>query len=255
MEQITAMKITGLTLTNFRNHTETEHFDFGDLSYITGHNGTGKTTMAHAVCYALYGVSYYGEQKIERLMNEKANSLQVKLDFIDQDGKAHSLVRSRNGDKGSMTYDGYTINQGGIEQLFGDKNTFIAMFNPTYLAENMGNDGRDLILRHIKSVSQQEILAAMPSFSGALDGLNLETNSPEQMLKDVRTEIRRAEQQMDVLEGQIQSITEAQQTAKQKLSQLRSEKESTTARIKELQAKQFEGLNTEEFGIQRCADP
>lgn len=251
MEQITAMKITGLTLTNFRNHTETEHFDFGDLSYITGHNGTGKTTMAHAVCYALYGVSYYGEQKIERLMNEKANSLQVKLDFIDQDGKAHSIVRSRNGDKGSMTYDGYTINQGGIEQLFGDKNTFIAMFNPTYLVENMAGDGRDLILRHLKSVSQQEILAAMPSFSGALDGLNLEATSPEQMLKDVRTEIRRAEQQMGVLEGQIQSIQETQQTAKQKLSQLRSEKESTETRIAELKAKQFEGLNTEEFGIQR----
>ena len=251
MEQITSMKITGLTLTNFRNHTETEHFDFGDLSYITGHNGTGKTTMAHAVCYALYGVSYYGEQKIERLMNEKADSLQVKLDFIDQDGNAHSLVRSRSGDKGSMTYDGYTINQSGIEQLFGDKNTFIAMFNPTYLAENMGNDGRDLILRHLKSVSQQEILAAMPSFSGALDGLNLEATSPEQMLKDVRTEIRRAEQQMGVLEGQILSIQEAQQTAKQKLSQLRSEKESTEIRIAELKAKQFEGLNTEEFGIQR----
>ena len=251
MEQITSMKITGLTLTNFRNHTETEHFDFGDLSYITGHNGTGKTTMAHAVCYALYGVSYYGEQKIERLMNEKADNVQVRLDFIDQDGKAHCLVRSRNGDKGSMTYDGYTINQSGVEQLFGDKNTFIAMFNPTYLVENMGNDGRDLILRQLRSVSQQEILAAMPSFSGALEGLDLEKTSPEQMLKDVRTEIRRAEQQAGILEGQIQSITEAQQTAKQKLSQLRSEKETTEARIAELKAKQFEGLNTEEFGIQR----
>ena len=251
MEQITSMKITGLTLTNFRNHTETEHFDFGDLSYITGHNGTGKTTMAHAVCYALYGVSYYGEQKIERLMNEKADNVQVRLDFIDQDGKAHCLVRSRNGDKGSMTYDGYTINQSGVEQLFGDKNTFIAMFNPTYLVENMADDGRDLILRQLRSVSQQEILAAMPSFSGVLEGLDLEKTSPEQMLKDVRTEIRRAEQQAGILEGQIQSITEAQQTAKQKLSQLRSEKETTEARIAELKAKQFEGLNTEEFGIQR----
>ncbi len=251
MEQITSMKITGLTLTNFRNHTATEHFDFGDISYITGHNGTGKTTMAHAVCYALYGVSYYGEQRIERLMNENADSLQVKLDFIDQDGKAHSLVRSRSGDKNAMTYDGYTINQSGVEQLFGDKNTFIAMFNPTYLPENMGNEGRDLILRHLKPISQQEVLAAMPSFSGPLEGLNLDTNSPEQMLKDVRTEIRRAEQQTGILEGQIQSIQEAQQTAKQRLSQLRSEKESTEARIAQLKAKQFENLNTEEFGIQR----
>ena len=251
MKPITATKITGLTLTNFRNHTETKYFDFGDISYITGHNGTGKTTMAHAVCYALYGVSYYGEQKIDRLMNETADNVQVKLDFIDQDGNAHSLVRSRSGDKGSMTYDGYTINQSGIEQLFGDKNTFLAMFNPTYLVENMGNDGRDLILRHLKAVSQQEVLAAMPSFSGALEGLDLEKNSPEQMLRDVRTEIRRAERQMDILEGQIRSVQEAQQTANQKLSQLRSEKESTETRIAELKTKQFEGLNTEEFGIQR----
>lgn len=251
MEQITAIKITGLTLTNFRNHTETEHFDFGDLNYITGHNGTGKTTMAHAICYVLYGVSYYGEQKIERLMNEKADSVQVKLDFIDQNGNAHSIVRSRNNEKSSMIYDGYTINQSGIEQLFGDKNTFIAMFNPTYLAEIMGPDGRDLVLRHLKSVSAQEVLAAMPSFSGALDGLNLEENSPEQMLKDVRTEIRRTEQQMGVLEGQLLSIQESQQTAKQKLSQLRSEKTSTEARIAELKAKQFQDLNTEDFDIQR----
>ena len=54
-------------------------------------------------------MSYYGEQKIERLMNEKADNVQVRSDFIDQDGKAHCLVRFRNGDKGTMTYDGYTI--------------------------------------------------------------------------------------------------------------------------------------------------
>ena len=251
MDPITAMKITGLTLNNFRNHTQTTHFDFGDLSYITGHNGTGKTTMAHAVCYALYGVSYYGEQKIERLMNENANGLQVKLDFIDQNGKAHSLVRSRNGDKGSITYDGYTINQSGIEQLFGDKNTFLAMFNPTYLAENMGSDGRGLILWHLKPISKKEVLAAIPSYSAPLEDFSLDENSPEQMMKDVRTEIRRAEQQLDVLKGQIQSIQEAQQTAKQKLGQLRSDKESTESRIAELKAKQFDGLNLEEFGIQR----
>ena len=35
MEPITAMKITGITLNNFRNHTETTHFAFGDLSYIS----------------------------------------------------------------------------------------------------------------------------------------------------------------------------------------------------------------------------
>lgn len=125
MEQITAMKITGLTLTNFRNHTEPTHFDFGDITYITGHNGTGKTTTAHAVCYALYGVSYYGEQKIERLMNEKADSVKVQMDFIDQNGVAHSLVRTRFNEKNSLLYDGYTITQTHLEQMFCDTLPFV----------------------------------------------------------------------------------------------------------------------------------
>ena len=103
MEQITAMKITGITFTDFRNHKAPESYTFGDISYITGHNGTGKTTMAHGICYALYGVSYYGEQKIERLMNERAAGTQVQLDFTDQNGKPHTLIRNRNGDKTALS--------------------------------------------------------------------------------------------------------------------------------------------------------
>ena len=99
MEQITAMKIKGVTFTDFRNHKAPQSYTFGDISYITGHNGTGKTTMAHGICYALYGVSYYGEQKIERLMNEKAAGTQVQLDFTDQNGTTHTLIRNRSGDK------------------------------------------------------------------------------------------------------------------------------------------------------------
>lgn len=251
MEQITAIKITGLTLKNFRNHTETTHFDFGDISYITGHNGTGKTTMAHAVCFVLYGVSYYGEQKIERLMNEGADNVQVQLHFIDQNGAAHTLTRSRRNEKYSVLMDGYTVNQSRIEQMFGDKNTFIAMFNPTYLIENMGNDGRELILRHLKPVSQKEVLEAIPTYQTHLENIDLETQSPEDALKDTRTAIRRVEQQLDVLQGHIESIEESQKTADVKLGELYSEKRTVEEQIEALKEKQFEGINTEDFAIQR----
>ena len=251
MEQITAMKITGITLNNFRNHTETTHFDFGDISYITGHNGTGKTTMAHAVCFVLYGVTYYGEQKIERLMNENADNVQVQLHFIDQNGAAHTLMRTRKNEKYSVLMDGYTVNQSRIEQMFGDKNTFIAMFNPTYLIENMGNDGRELILRHLKPVSQKDVLAAIPSYQTHLENIDLETQSPEDALKDTRAAIRRVEQQLDVLQGHIESIEESQKTADVKLGELYSEKRSVEEQIKTLKEKQFEGIDTEDFAIQR----
>ena len=251
MEQITAMKITGITLNNFRNHTETTHFDFGDISYITGHNGTGKTTMAHAVCFVLYGVTYYGEQKIERLMNENADNVQVQLHFIDQNGAAHTLMRTRKNEKYSVLMDGYTVNQSRIEQMFGDKNTFIAMFNPTYLIENMGNDGRELILRHLKPVSQKDVLAAIPTYQTHLENIDLETQSPEEALKDTRAAIRRVEQQLDVLQGHIESIEESQKTADVKLGELYSEKRSVEEQIKALKEKQFEGIDTEDFAIQR----
>ena len=251
MEQITAMKITGITLNNFRNHTETTHFDFGDISYITGHNGTGKTTMAHAVCFVLYGVTYYGEQKIERLMNENADNVQVQLHFIDQNGAAHTLMRTRKNEKYSVLMDGYTVNQSRIEQMFGDKNTFIAMFNPTYLIENMGNDGRELILRHLKPVSQKDVLAAIPSYQTHLENIDLETQSPEDALKDTRAAIRRVEQQLDVLQGHIESIEESQKTADVKLGELYSEKRSVEEQIKALKEKQFEGIDIEDFAIQR----
>lgn len=251
MEQITAMKITGITLNNFRNHTETTHFDFGDISYITGHNGTGKTTMAHAVCFVLYGVTYYGEQKIERLMNENADNVQVQLHFIDQNGAAHTLMRTRKNEKYSVLMDGYTVNQSRIEQMFGDKNTFIAMFNPTYLIENMGNDGRELILRHLKPVSQKDVLAAIPSYQAHLENIDLETQSPEEALKDTRAAIRRVEQQLDVLQGHIESIEESQKTADVKLGELYSEKRSVEEQIGALKEKQFEGIDTDDFAIQR----
>ena len=251
MEQITAIKITGITLKNFRNHTETTHFDFGDMSYITGHNGTGKTTLAHAVCFALYGVSYYGEQKIERLMNEDADNVNVQLHFIDQNGAAHTLNRSRKNEKYSVMMDGYTINQSRIEQMFGDKNTFIAMFNPTYLIENMGNDGRELILRHLRPVSQKEVLDAIPNHRAHLEDIDLETDSPEEALKNARYAIRKIEQQSDVLQGHIESIEESQKSAGIKLAELYAEKRNTEDRINYLKAKQFEDINTEDIAIQR----
>lgn len=251
MEQVTAMKITGITLSNFRSHTEPVHFDFDDISYITGHNGSGKTTMAHAVCYVLFGVSYYGEQKIERLMNEKSDTVQVQLDFTDQNGTAHQLVRTKKKEKKMLLLDGYTVSQSAIEQMFCDRDTFLSMFNPTYLTENMGNEGRELILRYLKPVAAERVLDAIPSYRGFLEGIDLNTQSPEQLIKDYRTAVRKVEQHTDILKGQMQFIWESQQDTNQKLDELYSEKNALEEKLHQLTEKQFRGLNLDDIEIQR----
>lgn len=252
MEQITAMKITGITFTDFRNHKKPEHYSFGDISYITGHNGSGKTTMAHGVAYALYGVNYYGEQKIDRLMNETAAGTQVQLDFTDQNGKAHTLIRNRNGDKTALLLDSYTVRQTDIDRMLCDKETFLSMFNPLYLTERLGEKGRALILKHLQPVSSETVLEQLgQGYREYLDGIDLNHAAPDALMKNYREAIRQTEMQATVLQGHIESMTEVQKTAKEKLTELYRGKSEAEAKIKALTDKQFAGIELEDLAIQR----
>lgn len=252
MEQITAMKITGLELVNFRNHIKPERFNFGDLSYISGHNGTGKTSIAHSICYALYGVSYYGEMKIERLMNEDSQCTQVKLDFIDQNGKSHTLSRVRKGDKTDVFLDGYTVRKGEIERMFCEKDVFLSMFNPSYLVERMGDSGRELIIKNLVPVEPDAVLGQMSEGQrNAIDGFDLKGRSVEQTIKELNAEIRRAEQQHAILEGNVQEIRNNQILSESKLGELWTEERELKTKIEALKQRQFEGIELSELEIQK----
>lgn len=251
MKKITSMKILSLEMENFRNHTENERFELGDMTFISGHNGTGKTTMAHAVCYVLYGVNYYGLQKIERIINEKANSVKVKLEFMDQDGEVHTLIRARKADKGTLLLDGYSVTNEEIEQNFCDKRLFLSMFNPSYLVETLGEKGRELVLKYLAPIAPETVIEKLPSFSAVLNNISFKEDSPDLLIQSFRDDIRRAEQQIDVLSGNIQSIKENSATAKQKLDALYADKRSTEAQIQKLELKQFEGIDVEELSFEK----
>lgn len=252
MEQITAMKIDAITFENFRNHTAPQTYAFGNISYISGHNGTGKTTMAHGIAYALYGVSYYGEQKIARLMNEEADGIAVQLDFTDQNGTSHSLVRARRGDKTSLLLDSYTVRQTDIDRMFCDKDTFLSMFNPTYLTEMLGTDGRELILKHLKPIRADSVLESLSeSYRKALESVNFSKAAPDVLLKSYRENIRQIERQLTMLEGHLDSVRETQSTADVKLNELYAEKRTADGKLSELNKRQFDGIDRDDLAIQR----
>lgn len=251
MKQITAMHITALSFSDFRNHEEPVGYAFGDITYITGDNGAGKTTMAHGIAYALYGVSFFGEQKIERLMSQGSDETQVRLDFTDQDGDPHTLIRARKGDKTSLMLDSYTIRQTDIDRCFCDKDTFLSMFNPSYLIE-LGEKGRGLLLKHLKPVSPGEVLEQISAeFRSCLGKLDMTQMPVEEMIKNYREMVRHTEHQMTVLDGNMQSVQEALKTADHKLDGLYREKQEAEQRIQELSAKQFSGIDRDDLAFQK----
>lgn len=251
MNNITTLNITALTLQNFRNHTETDRYDFSNLNLVTGHNGAGKTTIAHGICYALYGVSYYGEQKIDQLMNENASNVEVKLEFSDQDGQEHTLIRSRHHDKTQLLLDGFTARQTDIDRLFCPKDEFLSMFNPAYLVENMGSDGRNLVLRHLQPTPHETVLEQIGTYATHLEGLDLTTNDPGQMIKNCRLAIRDIEQQQDSLAGSITAIQDAIKESEGKLDTLYADKFRVEETVRSLEEKQFRDIDREALAVEK----
>lgn len=104
MNKITSLRFEKISFKNFRIH-ENVSFDLGDLTYISGDNFTGKTSIMHGICYALYGVSFFGQSNIDNLMRENTNNVEVSLVFSDQNHQPHTLTRTRKGDKTGIVLD------------------------------------------------------------------------------------------------------------------------------------------------------
>ena len=75
MEQITEISIKEISLSGFRNQKEPVSFALGDVNCVTGHNGTGKTTLAHAVAFAFYGVHISESKRQTGLLTPKAQGV------------------------------------------------------------------------------------------------------------------------------------------------------------------------------------
>ena len=150
MEQITEISIKEISLSGFRNQKEPVSFALGDVNCVTGHNGTGKTTLAHAVAFAFYGVTYFGEQKADRLINSESAGCEVKVDFSDQNGVLHSLIRRRFGSKTELIFDSFSVRQEELTALSAIKTHFFAYSIPFILPHSGKREGESLFSAILK---------------------------------------------------------------------------------------------------------
>ena len=250
MEKISEINICRISLSGFRNQKEPVSFTLGDVNCVTGHNGTGKTTLAHAVAFAFYGVTYFGEQKADRLINSESAGCEVKVDFSDQNGVLHSLIRRRFGSKTELIFDSFSVRQEEINRFICDKDTFLCIFNPFYLTSFGEARGRELIFRNLKTVGSDSILAAMSyGFKKPLEGISI--TEPGVMLSFYRAGIRRCDEQIKIAEAKRATLRETVQANDAECDRLNEQAEVSAATVHILKEKQFSGLDLNSFRQRR----
>ena len=241
MNKITSLRFQKISFRNFRIH-ENASFDLGDLTYITGDNFTGKTSIMHGICYALYGVSFFGQSNIDNLMRENTTNVEVSIVFCDQNNVPHTLTRTRRGNQTGIVLDSRSVRQEDIEQMLCSKDLFLSMFNPSYLPELGTAIARDLLESSLPPVPNEAVLEQLSEQErDSLAGVVI--SDPALMLKECRASLKELTTEKTRIEGQIDFLKETKETTSQKILTLETELQRTQEAIQKLKSQQFEGID------------
>ena len=246
MEKIKGFQISSMTVSGFKCYEAPMEITFGNPTIVTGGNGRGKSSLADAIAFAVTGLPFFGERGIDRLHNETNPDLQITMRFMDETGKAHELTRSRQKDRMSITYDGYAIRQTDLNEMFGERDVFLSIFNPLYFIEELGEDGKKLLERYLPPIPQTDVLAQLnEQTQQRLSGFKL--LSPETFLKNRREEIRALEQDAVYLSGKLDLAQKQRQNSKELSAELNAQIQDLQREIASLETRRFENVNLEDL--------
>ena len=146
----------------------------------------------------------------------------------------------------SITYDGYAIRQTDLNEMFGERDVFLSIFNPLYFIEELGEDGKKLLERYLPPIPQANVLAQLNALTQQrLSGLQLP--SPETFLKNRREEIRELEQNAVYLSGKLDLAQKQRQSSKELSSRLTAQIQDLQQEIASLEARRFENVDLEDL--------
>jgi DNA repair exonuclease SbcCD ATPase subunit len=242
MKKITGFQITRMSASGFKCFQEEQTFDFGSVSFITGANHAGKTSVVDAIAFAVTGQDRYGGAHIDKLYCETLPDIEIHLWIKDDKGASHELVRTRKRDKMQVTWDGYAIRQADLSQMFGEKDEFLSIFNPLYFIETLGNDGQTLLQRNLPLIDHKAVLERLTEPEQALLE-NVSLLSPETFLKTIREEIRDLEEGKLVLEGQKVQLIQQQRENKEAVAQGKERMAQIKTQIDALEQKREVGID------------
>lgn len=244
MERIKAFSILRVRMTGFKRFKETYEVELDKLTYISGANGQGKTSVADAIAYAFCGTPVWGEKTCDRLQNAECKEMRVEVDFVDENGEVHNLIRRKVGDNTTIIMDKLQLRQKDLTSIFADKDIFLSVLNPLYFIEKIGDGGRELLQRLLPVIDEKEILAQLSENTRLLLG-NESLLDPTFYIKRKREELKEVDESVIYFEGQIDLLKSQQREAAEKVDGIIAKGERIIARKTELEEKQFKGIDIE----------
>ena len=251
VKPIKQFEISSLKVSGFKCFAEERSFSFGPMNAIFGHNAQGKSTIADAISYAITGVSFFGSNRMDRLRAPGKN-ISVELQIVDGEGQPHCLIRNRVGDNTDVFWDGQPIAAKDLNTVFAERDLFLAVFNPLYLIEVLGNKGRDLFERYMPEVPHEKVIEQLSEHNQSILAQN-PFLSPEALVKQTRESIRELESTLTYCQGQQDLLRSQREQSGVLLADRQKELQDCRVRIQELESIRTTGFDGSDLK-ERLAD-
>lgn len=251
VKPIKQFEISSLKVSGFKCFAEERSFSFGPMNAIFGHNAQGKSTIADAISYAITGVSFFGSNRMDRLRAPGKN-ISVELQIVDGEGQPHCLIRNRVGDNTDVFWDGQPIAAKDLNTVFAERDLFLAVFNPLYLIEVLGNKGRDLFERYMPEVPHEKVMDQLSEHNQSILAQN-PFLSPEALVKQTRESIRELESTLTYCQGQQDLLRSQREQSGVLLADRQKELQDCRVRIQELESIRTTGFDGSDLK-ERLAD-
>lgn len=251
VKPIKQFEISSLKVSGFKCFAEERSFSFGPMNAIFGHNAQGKSTIADAISYAITGVSFFGSNRMDRLRAPGKN-ISVELQIVDGEGQPHCLIRNRVDDNTDVFWDGQPIAAKDLNTVFAERDLFLAVFNPLYLIEVLGNKGRDLFERYMPEVPHEKVMEQLSEHNQSILAQN-PFLSPEALVKQTRESIRELESTLTYCQGQQDLLRSQREQSGVLLADRQKELQDCRVRIQELESIRTTGFDGSDLK-ERLAD-
>lgn len=199
--------IKSLEVVNFKGLTS-GRYAFGQITLIEGDNFQGKTSIAEAIIFGLYGVNLSGSNRTDDLIRRGAESTTVTITF-EIGGAEHTVVRTKSRQGSRLVLDGRPGNQGDIDRLTGPLHYFLASFWPASVLAMKDQAAREFFLGLLPPLKIDDVVANLNEIHrNIIWETQLDLRDPEGTAKELRAKKQNLEQQTTLLAGSINAYKE-----------------------------------------------